>query len=183
MKLNDLTPQQIKIYRSISGAKDRCTSTKHRLYKRYGGRGIKYLLEENKTRLQVVAEQTDAYLKAMKKCPNERISINRIDNNGHYTEDNIEWVSVSENARQGCVDNKNNSKLIAARSRNGKRVGALKKKSVKCLVTGKEYESVAEAERKTGIDSATISKCCRGKRKSAGKTSDGRKMVWEYTKK
>ena len=41
-------------------------------------------------------------------------------------------------------------------------------KKVICLETGVIYDSMNEAERLTNIDNSTISKCCRGKRKTVG---------------
>lgn len=41
------------------------------------------------------------------------------------------------------------------------------RKMVKCIETNITYESLADAERKTGILSETISRCCRGKQKTA----------------
>ena len=37
-----------------------------------------------------------------------------------------------------------------------------------------EYESIREAERRTGIDHNNINNCCKGKRKTAGG------FVWKY---
>lgn len=86
MKLTkkDLTPEQLKIYQSLEKAKHRCTNLNDKDYKYYGGKGIKYLLENNKTRVQVVLEQEQAWRECKRKHPNEIVSINRIDNNGHY---------------------------------------------------------------------------------------------------
>ena len=39
---------------------------------------------------------------------------------------------------------------------------------VLCVETGEQYPSVHEAERQTGIDNSSISKCLNGKRKTAG---------------
>ena len=41
------------------------------------------------------------------------------------------------------------------------------RKIVKCIETNITYESLADAERKTGILGETISRCCRGKQKTA----------------
>ena len=38
---------------------------------------------------------------------------------------------------------------------------------VECIETGEKYESLSDAERKTGILGETISRCCRGKQKTA----------------
>ena len=45
---------------------------------------------------------------------------------------------------------------------------------VKCIDTGKAYESTKQAERETGVYHSHISKCCSGKAKTAGG------MRWEY---
>ena len=45
--------------------------------------------------------------------------------------------------------------------------------SVMCNETGEVFDSIIEAERVTGIDSRTISYCCRGKRPNAGRVLDG----------
>ena len=50
-----------------------------------------------------------------------------------------------------------------------------------CITTKKIFGSIKEAERITGINQGNIIKCCQRKGcKSAGKTPDGRKMVWQY---
>lgn len=41
------------------------------------------------------------------------------------------------------------------------------RKPVECIETGEKYESLADAQRQTGILGETISRCCRGKQKSA----------------
>ena len=43
-----------------------------------------------------------------------------------------------------------------------------KVRKVKCVETGKVYESAAEAGRKTGVSAGGISACCRGSQKTAG---------------
>ena len=167
-RLKELTPEQKKIFSSFDGAKQRCTNKNHPQYSRYGGRGIKYLLEENKTRIQLVVEQENEWRKCKKKNPNERITINRKDNNGHYTESNIEWITQSENTRQMNNDNV------------GHPAGRVTRKQVKCITTGEVFESTAEAGRQTGISRPSISLCCNGKAKSGGKTADGKKRVWRF---
>ena len=43
------------------------------------------------------------------------------------------------------------------------------RKRVECIETGEVFHSFGDAERKTGVDRFDISKCCAGKRKTAGK--------------
>ena len=38
----------------------------------------------------------------------------------------------------------------------------------RCVETNIEYGSILEAMRETGVDSTSISRCCRGKQKTAG---------------
>ena len=53
---------------------------------------------------------------------------------------------------------------------------------VVCVETGVVYKSAYEARDILGIDNSTISKCCRGVNKTAGKLDDGTKLHWEYYK-
>lgn len=48
------------------------------------------------------------------------------------------------------------------------------KRKIMCIDTEEIYDSITEAHKKTGIDRANISACCRGKLKSAGG------MKWKY---
>ena len=59
-------------------------------------------------------------------------------------------------------------------TKNGAKNGKKLSKPVRCLETGIIYLSCIEAERQTGIDHSSISKCCRGRFKTAGK------YHWEY---
>ena len=55
-------------------------------------------------------------------------------------------------------------------------------KKVRCVNTGEIFPSASEAARQYGLAASNISGCCRGARKSAGKTKNGEKIVWEYVK-
>lgn len=57
-----------------------------------------------------------------------------------------------------------------------KYIASRKWKAVKCIETGVIYNSLKEAEEKTGINRACISFVCRGKQKTAGK------LHWEWHK-
>ena len=79
---------------------------------------------------------------------------------------NLRWVSQKENM--------SNSVTLERKS------GANNKKVI-CITTGKEFDSVKKGAEAYGIKSPSdIGKCCRGKLKSAGKLSDGTKLVWKY---
>ena len=50
---------------------------------------------------------------------------------------------------------------------------------VMCVNTNEVYISIHDAFLKTGISKGSISECCKGKRKSAGKIN-GEKAIWKY---
>lgn len=54
------------------------------------------------------------------------------------------------------------------------------KRKVMCINNGKIYESITDASKKTGANPTCISNVCKGKRKTAGKSNDGTKLVWKY---
>lgn len=170
-KHKDLTIIQRKIYNSLSAAKQRCTDKNDKLYHRYGGRGIKYLLEENKRRIQVVLEQELAYRAAMAMYPNEKIVINRKDNDGDYVEDNTEWTTPSLNTKQMHRDNPNVW-------RKGQLVAKPERPVIDCR--GNWFKSASEVERLEKIDQGNVSRCCYRKLKSAGKYEDGTPRVWGF---
>lgn len=53
-------------------------------------------------------------------------------------------------------------------------------RKVICLTTLEVFESGLVASQKYGISPSNLSKCCRGKVKSSGKTSEGEKLVWSF---
>ena len=76
--------------------------------------------------------------------------------------DNLEWCTNEYNSNYG----KRNEKT---------------KKKVLCITTGEEFDSETEASLKTNTQVAHISKCCKGKRKSAGKHPiTGERLKWKY---
>lgn len=80
--------------------------------------------------------------------PNNYPVVNHIDENKKNNNiDNLEWCSVKYN------QNYSNYKTF---------------KKVKCLNTGKMYDSIKKASEDNGLDSSGISKVCKGIRKSVG---------------
>lgn len=165
-KHKKLTPLQKKIYAVLCTAKQRCTNPNHAMWYRYGARGIKYLLDGNKSRIQIVLEQEAAYRAAMKKYPDEKISINRKDGDGDYVEENIEWTSNEKNIKQMHKDNPNACKKMQH----------ARKKPVEDE-KGNWFESAAEAARQNNIQRSDISSCCSGGKK---KTAGGKR--WKFSK-
>lgn len=160
----------IGLYSSLKNAKNRCTNKKHKSYSNYGGRGIQWKLGKQKEAFLV---QKEAYYKARRKHPNKRIEINRIDNNGHYEEGNIEWVTAKENRLQQHKDNPllwKSAQQIAAKAR--------RMPVVDCR--GNHFESSAKVEQETGIPYQFVLECCRGERQSAGKYEDDTPRQWSF---
>lgn len=80
---------------------------------------------------------------------------------------NLEWCTVLYN-------NTYNKKAI--------KVGGKHNRKVKCITTNEIFKSVKEAREHFNIKGvSSISECCLGKRKSAGKHPiTGEKLEWEY---
>ena len=53
-------------------------------------------------------------------------------------------------------------------------------KTVICLTTRRIFYSAKEGAEYYNMTGSNVTQCCRGKQKSAGKLSDGTKLVWRY---
>ena len=91
--------------------------------------------------------------------PEENPCVNHIDENKTNNDlSNLEWCTVRENNIHGT------------RTKRG-----AEKRSKKVIQLDlndnvlNEFESMEQAEQETGIDASSISRCCNGKRKSAGR--------------
>ena len=82
--------------------------------------------------------------------PEEKLCVNHIDKNKLNNDlSNLEWCTRTEKAAEKC------SKEVVQLDLNDNVLN--------------EFESMKQAERETGIDATSISACCNGKRKSAGR--------------
>lgn len=76
--------------------KARCLNPKDPYYQRYGGRGIKILWKNFRD-----------FSNDMKCNYSEGLTLDRINNNGHYSKENCKWSTLKEQAR-----NRNTNRII-----------------------------------------------------------------------
>lgn len=72
-------------YAIYRGAKKRCENPGRKEYKHYGGRGIEF-------RFASYPE----FIEAVGRRPSADLTLERLDNNGHYEKGNLAWRTRSE---------------------------------------------------------------------------------------
>lgn len=94
-----------------------------------------------------------------------RPSVDRLNDYKSYTMDNIQLVTWKENEEKG-----NNDRKSGINNKKSKIVFKYSKENVFI----KEYYSMSEAGRRTGVSVVSICNCCKGKHKTAGG------FMWKY---
>ena len=164
----------------LSRSKDNRYNNKQWILKQY----------ENKNGYMYVTLQKDKKRKTIKvhrlvaehfiENPNNYPCVNHIDNNRKNNDvSNLEWVTHKQNMEHAVKNHRfdNMAKLNSERMKGNKLNGYIyaneitKKKIIQCDLDDnfiKEYESISEASRQTGINIMSISCCEKKKRKSGG---------------
>lgn len=103
---------------------------------------------------------------------------------GKYSESTKQLISQKNKGKKRNDDfKKRMSEVHLGKSKSESMRNKLSERSsiaVVCIETGIVYKSATFAGKELGIDNSTISKCCRGENKSAGKLPDGTKLHWKY---
>jgi len=132
----------------LAKAKERCNNPNNDSYSRYGGRGIKCLLSLEEIK----------YLWFRDKAYDlEHPSIDRLDNDGHYTLENCQFIELLDNSIKG--DGTNNKPILQLDLQGN-------------LI--KEWSNLREASLIDNLTPSEIIKVCKGDKKEAYG------FIWQY---
>lgn len=95
-------------YHVFARVRARCSYPSNKDYKRYGGRGIKFLWGDYPA---FKADMYESYLEHKRVHP-QSTTLERIDNNGNYCKENCRWATWKEQAR-----NKRGSRYLTYKGR------------------------------------------------------------------
>ena len=92
---------------------------------------------------------------------------------------NLRYFTFKEQMAENKITRERHSKIVSEwGKKNIQKI--IHKRKVRCITTGKIFDSIKEASQYYNIDETGISRCCKGRFKTSGKLSDGTKLSWEY---
>lgn len=96
-----------KLYEVWKSIKQRCYNPKHHAYKNWGGRGIK-VCDEWKENFQAFYDwsYSNGYKEECQKSEKDKLTIDRINNDGDYCPSNCRWVNRTTQSRNKRVNKK-----------------------------------------------------------------------------
>ena len=86
--------------------------------------------------------------------------------------ENLRWLTQKEQLNDNEL-----SKIRHSEAR--EKATNSRKKKVRCITTGEEFECINDAVRKYNVADKCIIDCCKGKQKYTGRLT-GKKLTWEY---
>ncbi len=164
-----------------------------REYKSNNGKGTEYI-GKTKTRILKSGFNGDGYLQVAlcrdSKCkytkvhklvakafvpnPENKPTIDHINTIRHDNRVcNLRYFTWKEQMAENEITRERHRKIVSEwGKKNIQKI--IHKRKVRCITTGKTFNSIKEASKYYNIDESDIGRCCKGERKTCGK------MKWEY---
>ena len=92
---------------------------------------------------------------------------------------NLRYFTWKEQMTENKITRERHRKIVSeCGKKNIQKI--IHKRKVKCITTGKVFNSIKEASKYYNIEETGIGRCCKGEFKTSGKLPDGTRISWEY---